>query len=242
MTRLRGRAADEAPSGLRLAQAGRPPAFVGQVVADPALPTIAGRFIRVQPMAVLGAEAEAQPGSLAPSGAGVMVYVVGSKAPVAGDSLVCRFVNDRWIAERSAGPAAAGVVLPGCSCTSLPATIHMTSANPSCAGGMFPSCTIVYGPTPAAYAALNLGAQCYLSTATFLDPLGQSFCYYLTCQGAWVLLARAYAQSIYGSPYLDVVRYSWSLTAPSNTCSPLLLVEGQIYNGGDPTCSVTLSA
>jgi hypothetical protein len=242
MKRLRGRFSAEARPTARPAQDGRLPAFVGQVVADPTVPATTGRFFSVRPVAALGAEAEGQPGSLVAAGAAkVLVYVIGSRAPVAGDYLVCRFVPDRWVSQTSAATVAS-VSLPGCNCTSLPATLHMISANPSCAAGMFQSCTLAYGPTPSAYAALNLGSQCFLSTASFPDQGGQSFRYYFSCQLNQFTLSRAYAQSIYGSPYLDIVRYSWSLSAPGNTCSPLLLSNGHVYIGGDTSCSVTISA
>jgi hypothetical protein len=243
MKRLRERISAAAPPDVRLVQADRPPAFVGQVFADPTVPTTTGRFFSVRPVAVLGAEAEGQQGSLVAAGAsGVLVYVIGSRAPVAGDYLVCRFVPDRWVSQTSPAASAAPVSLPGCTCTSLPATLHMISANPSCAAGMFQSCTLAYGPTPSAYAALNLGSQCFLSTASFPDQGGQSFRYYFSCQLSQFTLSRVYAQSIYGSPYMDIVRYSWSLNAPGNTCSPLLLSNGHVYIGGDTSCSVTISA
>ncbi|HWE38587.1 MAG TPA: hypothetical protein VG406_18595, partial [Isosphaeraceae bacterium] len=91
-------------------------------------------------------------------------------------------------------------------------------------------------------AALDLGSECYMSTASFLDPEGQSFRYYFNCQLTQFTLSRLYAQSTYGSPYQDIIRYSWSLNAPGNTCSPLLLNNGRIYVGGDAGCSVTISA
>ena len=169
--------------------------------------------------------------------------MIGSRVPVVGDYLVCRFVGDRWVAESSSPSKNQIVNLPGCSCLSLPATLHMTSANPSCNEGMFQSCVIIYGNTPAVYAPLNLEAQCFLSTQSFVDTNTNTFKYYFYCQGSQFDLGRVYATSIFGSPYLNVARYSWKIgpTSPGNTCSPLLLTNGQIFPGGDPTCSVSIS-
>ncbi|HWE38558.1 MAG TPA: hypothetical protein VG406_18450, partial [Isosphaeraceae bacterium] len=154
------------------------PAIIGQVYANPTVPAATGRFFSVRPAAIAGAEVEGQADAPTPDGGGFLVYVLGSRVPVAGDDLVCRWVDFRWVAD--SGPAAVGsppVSIPGCACTSIPAVLSMISANPACAAGMFQSCTLVYGPIPPAYAALDLGSECYMSTASFLDPEGQSFRY-----------------------------------------------------------------
>jgi hypothetical protein len=221
----------------------RSPAFVGRVFANPSVPTSTGRFFAVHSVAVLGAEGEGQPGSLSDdAGTTANVFVVGSRVPAAGDDLVCRLVGDRWVAESAPALGAAGITLPGCSCTVIPLMLRMTSLNPSCNGGMFQPCTLAYGATPTQYGALALGAECFLSTASFVDENGDSFRYYFACERTQFTLSRVYANSLFGSPFLDPVRYTWPLGAPGNTCDPFLLAGGQIYPGGDPSCSVTISA
>ena len=90
-----------------------PPAFVGRVFAKGAIPTTTKVFFAVNPVAILGTEAESKPGVLTvDSSTTVLVYVLGTKAPVAGDHLICRFVGYRWVAERFGADEArrAGVV------------------------------------------------------------------------------------------------------------------------------------
>ncbi len=74
--------------------------MVGQVVT--ANPTV-GKFMLVDPISVTGMEAEGLAGVVTANGSvSVPVYLVGPGAPVAGDWLVCRFVDYRWVAERKA--------------------------------------------------------------------------------------------------------------------------------------------
>lgn len=95
---------------LRLRAAGTlPPRFptpgsavmVGQVVT--AAPAV-GKFLRVNPVNVTGPEAEGGTGvTAAVTAVSVPVYLVGPGVPKTGDLLVCRFVDYRWVAERSTG-------------------------------------------------------------------------------------------------------------------------------------------
>jgi hypothetical protein len=90
---------------------------------------------------------------------------------------------------------------------------------------------------------LALGASSYLSTTTFTDlSTGDQFWYYLTCFLGYYVLTRVYAVSAFGSPYRDVVRYRWLIGYQGNSCQPFLLANGQIFQGGDPTCVVTITA
>ncbi|HSQ57467.1 MAG TPA: hypothetical protein VLM40_17225, partial [Gemmata sp.] len=78
------------------------PAMVGQVFADPKVPTTTNVYFSVHPVEVYGNEAEGGAGSLTVDGTrSLLVYVVGAVTPVAGDILVCRFVGNRWVASRS---------------------------------------------------------------------------------------------------------------------------------------------
>jgi hypothetical protein len=100
-------------------------AFVGVVTtASPAV----GTFCLVTPVVLIGgAEAEGGAATLEAdeSAAAVPVYLLGPAAPATGDALVCRFVDYRWVAERTTGTA-------GCAGASLRVVIL------GCAGGDAP--------------------------------------------------------------------------------------------------------
>ena len=228
---------------------GRPPdpgapAFVGVVYARYSIPTTTQVFFAVHPQTILGPEVEGgAPTTTTDAATTVYVAVLGGKAPVVGDALICRFVDHRWVAERIAVTGGGGVRIPSCYCTAIPVDLTMTSSDTTSDGDMFQNCTLHYGPTPSEYAALSLGANCYLSNESFADPDGEIFRYTFGCSSATFNLSRVYAHSVYGSggAFQDLVRYSWSLGYPGNTCSPFLLSKGRIYSGGAPTTVVTIS-
>jgi hypothetical protein len=242
LTSQRRRMGGPGPARVPLGDVGAP-AFLGKVVtATPA----AGKYFLARLVAVGGVESEGSAGTLTDSAdALVPVYLLGTAAAATGDHLVCKFVNYRWVAERGS-PGGGGVgdvgVIPNCFCTTIPATLHMTSADEACNYRMFRSCTIKYGPTPASYAALNLPANTFLSVESFADPLsgGALFRHYLTCFYNQFGLSRIYEQSPFGSPYRDGVLYSWVLGGYGNTCSPFHLDHGSAYPGSDATCDVKI--
>ena len=218
------------------------PAFVGQVFASRAVPATAGCFYSVHPVSILGTEGESNPGSLTvDANSSVLVYVMGGRPPVAGDALICRFIGNRWVADPLVQNGG-GIVIAGCSCNSLPHLLHMSSSNPSSNNGMFQNCALQYGATPSQYAGLPIGAQSFLSTTSFTDQFNNSFRYYFYCQRNQFFLTRVYVNSIFGSPYEDTVRYTWTTGTSGNSCSPFLLSNGRIYAGGDTSCVVTISA
>lgn len=136
------------------------------------------------------------------------------------------------------------VTLPGCSCTSTPTTLYLTSSGP-CYTGDFQACTFVWGPTPTQFAGLGLGANCFLSTVDFQDPTQTPpfglFRYVLSCAANFFNLSRVYEPNIYNSAYYDAISYTWNTTVSGNTCSPFLLTVGTIYAGGNPSCIVVIS-
>jgi hypothetical protein len=222
---------------------GFPPAFVGRVFVQSSLPSSAGRYFAVHPVSILGTEGEGNPAVLeVDTSSVILVYVLGPSAPSVGDDLICRFVGSRWIAERMSGRGATSVNLPGCLCAATPSILFMTCTDSSCNGGIFQNCTLAYGPTPSGYAALALGDSCFLSTESFQDQTtGDYFQYYFTCNSSYYTLSRVYLTSVLGSPYQDIVRYSWLIGLAGNTCQPFLMSNGQIFQGGDPNCVVTIS-
>jgi hypothetical protein len=244
--RLWSRQSTDGDAVTRRAAEGLPatqPAFVGRVFAQLAVPTSPGRFASVHPVAVLGAEGEANPGTLlVDTSTMVLVYLLGPGVPAAGDDLVCRFVGHRWVAERMDDGGGTMISLPGCPCAAIPSVLHMTSGDTTCDGGMFQNCVLAYGPTPSVYTPLGLGASCFLSTGSFTDGnTGDSFQYTFSCGPSGYTLSRVYAVSIFGSPYKDVVRYTWVIGEFGNTCTPFLLNRGQPNSACDPATVVTIS-
>ena len=215
------------------------PAFAAQVFAGRAVPATTGCFYSVHPVTVLGAEGESNPGSLAvDTTSSVLVYVMGGRPPLAGDNLICRFLGNRWVADPIVQNGG-GIVIAGCACAEIPNLLHMTSSSPSSNNGMFQNCTLEYGATPSRYTGIPIGAQGYLSTGSFTDQFSDTFRYYFYCQRNQFFLTRVYVNSIFGSPFEDSVRYTWTL-GYGNTCAPFLLSNGRIYAGGDASCVVTI--
>ena len=229
---------------------GGQPSFVGRVVADAKQPTAPGYYYLVNPVAVLGAETEGATASLvADTTRTALVCVIGTKAPSAGDDLVCRFVENRWVAERYGAasppppppPPPPPASIPGCTCSAIPAVITMSSSGP-CVPSDFQACTIEWQATPSDFSGLALGAYCFLSTETFDDPYtGGTFQYNLSCDTIYFRLSRVYHSTSYGPAYQDAATYTWRIGDPGNSCSPFLLSGGTIYPGGDSMCIVTIS-
>lgn len=103
--------------------------------------------------------------------------------------------------------------------------------------------TFVWGPTPSGYTALALGTNSYLSSASYVDEIGETFQLYLGCSGNNWTLTRVYLHSIFGNPYRDSVRFTWSMTEAGspNTCSPFLLRVGRITPPSGPTSNIKVS-
>jgi hypothetical protein len=197
---------------------------------------------------VLGDEVEGGSSDFATAGSKMVpVYLVGPGVPSTGDFLVCKFVDNRWVADRTTpvGSGTGGVgTINFCFCENVPPTLTMTSASSTCNYGMFQSCTLQYGDVPAAYVALDLGEKAFISVESFPDIVagGALFQYYLTCLYNVFSLTRIYATSPYGSPYIDGVLYTWFVGSYGNTCSPSHLDNGTAYPGSDGLCSVTIDS
>ena len=217
------------------------PATVGIVFANPLVPTSTNKFFAVHPVNVVGAEGEGNAGTSSVDLTRTFyVYVIGSNAPVAGDMLVCRYVGNRWVAERM-GTASSRITLPGCPCL-IPLSLTMSVVRPDANFGMFQNCTLAWQATPPGLALLSLGASSYLSTTTILDELTlDEFRYHFFCSGGYFCINRVYETSVYGSPFSDAIRYRWQGGQPGNSCTPFLMSNGRVFPGGDPTSVVTLT-
>lgn len=230
--------------------------IIGQVFAERSVPTNTGPFFAIHPVTFSGSPAEGAPLTLTPdTSVTLYVYVVGGRVPVAGDNLICHGLKSYrgggypdlslkpqfiWIAEPLVQNGG-GILIAGCACTSIPGTLTMTSSAPTSNNGIFQNATLVYQATPPAYTGIPIGSSGYLSTASYTDQFGDTFRYYFYCQRNQFFLTRVYEHSIFGSPYEDSVRYTWTL-GYGNTCAPFWLSNGRVYAGGDASCVVTISA
>ena len=221
---------------------GQYPAFVGRVVAHPKLPSATNQYYSVNPVTILGAEAEGNAATLIPDmNTILLVCVVGPTVPAIGDNLVCRFSGSRWVAQRFGSRVdGGGASIPGCVCATIPTTLNLSASGPC--DGVIQSCILQYGPTPANLSTINLGANCFLSTATFVDAFsGLSYRYNFGCDTIYFRLSRVYLPGPSNGAYHDASIYSWSVGQPGNTCTPFLLSTGFIYPGGNVGCIVTVS-
>jgi len=225
-----------------LPEGGGTPAFVGQVTSGGSMLGV-GKFFLVQPVSILGGESEAGVGAISSNpSASIPVYLLGPGVPATGDYLICRFVDHRWVAEKTGGTGGPSnlITLPSCFCP-VPRTLRMTSADPNCNYRMFQSCTLQYGLPPAIFASLNITGPTFLSTTLFLDPISNaSFYYHLYCLHNQFLLTRLYPTSPYGSPFRDGTLYTWLVGGYGNVCNPFSLHSGAPFPGSDASCSVTI--
>lgn len=216
--------------------------FVGQVFGNPTVPTRTGVFYSVHPVTVSGDETEGGAASIAvDSSVTIVVFVLGSKAPVAGDLLVCTALGSRWFAERMTHRDHPAVSLPGCPCTDIPTTLHMVSSDHASNFAIFQDATFVRSVPDPAYAALALGAHAWISAESFPDSsTGDLFQYYFACVSTFYIITRIYKASFYGTPYMDVVRYRWAIGISGNACSPFGLNNGVRFVGATPV-TVTIN-
>jgi hypothetical protein len=144
------------------------------------------------------------------------------------------------------------VVAAGCPCSGGAAgtaleTLAMHVVHPELNQQNFNACTLVYQPTPAAYAVLSLGAFNWFSNETFTD-LGtlDHYRYIFRCESGYFIIRKIYVISIFGSPHLSTVMYRWLIGFDGNQCEGpprtrhFQLLAGQIYTNGDPTTVVTI--
>ena len=128
------------------------PMLVGRVYGNPAVPTNSNVFVSINPVDVLGTDTEGSVGILTVDGTrSLLVYLVGSKPAVAGDFVICRFLGNRWVAERL-GKSISGISLPGCPCASVPTTLTMTASKPTSNNRIFQNATFVYAAPPSSLA------------------------------------------------------------------------------------------
>lgn len=220
-----------------------PPPFVAKVVT-PSADVHVGRFFLANPLDVMGAEVEGGAGTFAVrTGQTVPIYLCGPGRPAQNDHVVARWANDRWATDFKTTGGIDNVPTPSCPCASMPPTLAMTSSHPSSNNGIFQNATIAYMATPSGLAPLGLPANAFFSTATFPDAFSDDeFRYYFRCLNGYYVLTRLYEESIYGSPYQDIIRYRWYIGLPGNLCQPFGLTNGTIFTGGDSTCVVSIVA
>lgn len=218
------------------------PVVVGQVFAAKSVPTTTGVYYSVHPVFVAGTEAEGGSGILnVDTSRSFLVYLVGSAPAVAGDSLLCRFIGSRWVAERMSHATSTMINLLGCPCQ-IPSTLTMSVQYPSLNFNIFQNATIQWMAVPSGLAALQLGPYAFLSTAQFTDELStDQFRYQLFCSGGFFSITRVFEQSQFGSPFREAYRFRWLPGLYGGTCTPFLFPQGQVFQGGNQGTIVTLS-
>ncbi len=220
------------------------PILIGRVFSSSLIRPIPGKYLTVHPVEVLGTESEGSPGVFSVDVAtSIEVFLAGSKSPEFGDNLLCFFVENRWVTQTT-GSAHLPIRVPTafCPCNTTPAFLVMTSVEPSCMNGILVSDSLQFGATPDVFTPLHLGSSCYLGVGVHTDPDSlDQFRYHFACQPGFYTLSRVFEVSIYGSPYRDIVRYSWPMPLPGNSCLPFLLTNGFVFRGGDATCKVIIS-
>lgn len=215
----------------------REAAFLGRVYSGGAIPATVPNTYLTHPVVLSGTESEGTaPTAVVNTAAGVPVVVLGPRVPIVGDDLLARKVGGRWVAQTGKVSGGDTVALTNCTgCTATPTTTHFTVTGGSCDGGILQNCTLVYGPTPAVYAPLALGANSVISVEEFTDGFG-TYQYLLTCSVNDYALTRIYKSGFFGV-FRDIVRYTWNVTGSGNSCSPFLLANGTIYSGGPGGCN-----
>lgn len=213
-----------------------------QVYNAGSMPSTTPRVYACRPIELAGTEVEGGTWNSVATAVFVPVVFLGPDAPALGEIHDAVQYGGRWIStfnKRASGSSGGTGTLFGCVCQHPKDTLYMTVA--TCTDGRFHDCTIQYGPTPSGLGALQLGANCYLSTTSFPDPqTGDLFYYYLSCFSGIVRISRVFPTSIYGSPFLDSTIYFWAFGFPGNTCSPFYLSNGSVFAGGDPNCLVII--
>jgi hypothetical protein len=204
-------------------------AMVGRVASASAEIAV-GKFLLVNPVSVLGAEAEGGAGvTLADTTTTVPVYLVGPGLPQTGDLLVCRFVDFRWVAERKGATAPGGNTIPGCPCVDIPASLYMHVATQPVAGFVsfvFPS-ALQWMAKPAELAIYRSDAFGYYGTTDVWSSDNTSkFRYWFSCSGGIYFVSGLLTpDSPFGYPGQFLIM-SWLAGLPGNTCSPFRLTNG----------------
>lgn len=243
--RLRRRL-DALPRPARAGPGGGSPAFVGRVFANTAVPTTTGVFFSVYPVSHLGPEVEGGTATATVDTTNTLVraFVAGGKVPVAGDDLICRLIGSRWVADRIGGGSLCGCPAPA----SLSLAWSGVPAGPAPDSYIFHAATLTYGAVPSTLTTLPGGAttlrpgsSAYLSTASFVDANGDTFRYHLACSGSTFTIARIYENSVFGSPFEESARYTWTIGSGGATCTPFSLAGGHAYTGAAAGISGTIS-
>jgi hypothetical protein len=151
--------------------------------------------------------------------------------------------------------------LPGCVCQLMPSGLSVTAGGIAIGTyvvcdtfgchyeygpyepcqGIFKTCELQYGPTPPEFADFEIGPSCYLSTTAFTDAFSNlQYRYLFGCDGVLFILSRLFLASDVTTAFRDSSDYQWVIGLSGNTCSPFLLSNGTIYQGGNPACQVTV--
>ena len=237
--RLRVRDEAKADHGLGV-RADDPPSFLGQVASVGSKIGV-GKFLIVNPVAVLGPDVEGGVGTFSVDAAtAVPVYLLGPTAPARGDYLICRFVQHRWVTDRpGAAPAANPVIgIAGCTCQGTPASLSLTAIygqdeDAHTYGNSYQSGPLAYYTSAPPYMpqAAFPGAA-YYSPATWTDDYGALDYFRITCYSTQYTLAIGQFNGTNWQSPSPI--YTWQIggrPGQVNTCNPFLLGFGRVQQG-----------
>jgi hypothetical protein len=173
----------------------------------------------------------------------LVVAFLGDKQPNVGDLAIAHGVGSRWVATKRKGIGRTGPhpSIPGCVCRDIPATLHVAVSGPC--QNIFKACTLEWGATPPEFSDFEIGPNCFLSSDAFVDDFSSlSYRYILGCDGVSFTLSRLFLPSTVTTAFRDSSDYQWTIGLVGNVCSPFLLSNGTIYQGGNPVCKVIITA
>lgn len=217
--------------------------FVGQVYDGGSIPTTVPKYFLTRPARPGGTESEGSSTSFdVDADASIPVLVIGPRAPVAGDRLVAHAIDGRWVARFGKQDSGGTFPSPNCPCNPTPQVMLFTGST-GCSSIDFPNATLRWQDTPPEWVAIGYPSKVVLSDETFVDPdRNEEYRYYFLCEPGAYTLRRIYPVSIFGSPFLDVVRASWPFSKPGNSCSPFFLGGGTVFDSPSLECGMTVEA
>ena len=173
----------------------------------------------------------------------------GRRSPSAGDDLICRFVGNRWVAERCGGRGRR----PPIAAPGLPLRVdardalHMTSSSPAVQRGDVPELHAGLWADPGRLFAHSPSGQFLLPQHPVVrrtHDTGDTFRYYLSLRYRLLHASRRVYLEPRSSarPITMSASYTWSIGASGNSCQPVPPVQRpDLSRAATPPASVTIS-
>lgn len=206
----------------------------------------AGKFLTLNPVTLLGTEAEGAAGVVNVDTSRSFTAALLNGLPQQGDLMLAASVDHRWAVVRSGAAPSGLVTAPGCACfNTTPATLflHTHGTNPLAWNGH--ADTLTYTANAGGVSGFNgwLGATTF--TDGFLSISGSSsnaYRYFLWCNSGtsgFYNLRRTYPSLGYN---LDTYSYSWQIGLSGNTCTPVWQLTNGSANSDWPNSGYTVTS